>query len=64
MELLTTSEMAERWNISRRRVTSFCQEGRIPGAMLKGRTWLLPADTERPEDNRHYNKKEKPGEKR
>ena len=31
MDLLTTSEMAEKWNISRRRVTTLCQEGRIKG---------------------------------
>lgn len=41
MELLTTSEMAEKWDISRRRVTTLCSEGRIKGAILKGNTWLI-----------------------
>ena len=27
MELLTTSEMAKKWDISRRRVTTLCAEG-------------------------------------
>ena len=29
MELLTTSEMAKRWDISRRIVTTLCTDGRI-----------------------------------
>lgn len=32
MELLTTSEMAKKWDISRRRVTTLCAEGRIEGS--------------------------------
>ena len=52
MNLLTTSEMAEKWNISRRRVSTLCQEGRIKGAILKGNTWLIPEGTSKPEDPR------------
>ena len=29
MESLTTSEMAEKWDISRRRITVLCSQGRI-----------------------------------
>ena len=53
MEYSTTSEMAEKWNISRRRITTLCKEGRINGAILKGGTWLVPSNTEKPEDGRH-----------
>lgn len=52
MDYLTTSEMAEKWGISRRRVTTLCNSGRIEGAVLKGKTWLIPADTEKPDDKR------------
>ena len=41
MELLTTSEMAKKLDISRT-VTTLCAEGRIEGAILKGNTWLIP----------------------
>ena len=34
MELLSTSEIAEKWNVSRRRVTTLCIEGRIDMAVL------------------------------
>ena len=52
MEYLTTSEAAEKWNISRRRVTVYCDEGRIDGAIRKGVMWLIPADAEKPIDGR------------
>ncbi|OXS26906.1 MAG: helix-turn-helix domain-containing protein [Acetobacterium sp. MES1] len=56
MELLTTTEMAEKWNISRRRVTTLCREGRIQGAILRGNTWLIPDDVKKPEDPRRVRK--------
>lgn len=56
MEFLTTTEMAERWNLSRRRVTTLCREGRIEGAILRGNTWLIPEDTTKPEDPRRVRK--------
>ena len=56
MELLTTIEMAKKWDISRRRVTTLCAEGRIEGAILKGNTWLIPENTEKPDDPRRVRK--------
>lgn len=50
LEYLTTSEVVEVWNITRRRVSVLCKEGRMDGAVLKGKTWLIPADTVKPED--------------
>ncbi len=58
MDLLTTSEMAEKWNISRRRVTTLCSEGRIEGAILRGNTWLIPEDAKKPKDPRRVRKVE------
>jgi len=52
MELLTTSEIAEKWKVTRRRVSKLCSEGRIKGAVLKGNTWLIPVDAQKPEDPR------------
>ena len=51
MEYLTTSETAERWGITARRVQVLCKEGRIDGAVYKG-VWLIPADAKKPEDPR------------
>ena len=56
MELLTTSERAKKWDISRRRVTTLCAQGRIEGAILKGNTWLIPENAEKPDDPRRVRK--------
>lgn len=56
MEYMTTAEFAEKWNISRRRVTKLCTEERIEGAILKANTWLIPADAKKPEDPRRVRK--------
>ena len=45
-------EAAKRWNITERRVSALCKEGKIKGARKQGRVWLIPADTPKPEDGR------------
>ena len=57
MEYLTTAELAEKWGISQRRVGIYCKEGRLEGAMIKGKTWLIPVDVKKPEDPRKSKKK-------
>lgn len=52
MEYLTTTEVAEKWKITRRRVTVLCDEGRIEGAVKKGTMWLIPQNTKKPIDGR------------
>ena len=52
MEYLTVRETAEKWNISIRMVQQFCTAGRIPGAQKFGKSWAIPADTEKPADPR------------
>lgn len=52
MELLSTSEIAGKWNVSRRRVTTLCIEERIEGAVHKGNMWLVPEDAKKPTDPR------------
>lgn len=56
MEFLSTSEIAKRWNVSRRRVTTLCSEGRIEGAVHKGNMWLIPEDAKKPDDPRRVRK--------
>lgn len=56
MEFLTTSEMAEKWDIPRCRVTVLCSQGRIEGTILKGNTWLIPENAKKPDDPRRVRK--------
>lgn len=59
MEYLTTTEMAEKWNISSRRIGILCTEGRIDGVIKKGKMWLIPDDAKKPEDGRLKRKMDK-----
>ncbi len=57
MDFLTSAECAEKWNVSQRRVAIYCKEGRIEGAVLRGRMWLIPVDAEKPDDPRKKDNK-------
>ena len=50
---ITASEVAERWNISQRRVQVLCAEGRIPGVFKLSESWAIPEDAEKPKDTRY-----------
>lgn len=52
LTLLTSTEMAEIWNISARRISRLCSDGRVEGAFKKGKTWLIPKEAPKPEDPR------------
>lgn len=49
MRYLSVSETAKKWKISERSVRNYCQMGRVKGAQLKGKTWIIPEDAEKPE---------------
>jgi len=53
MEYLTTTEISHIWGISSRRIGVLCTEGRIDGAIKKGKMWLIPADAKKPFDGRY-----------
>ena len=59
MEYLTTVEMSEKWNITSRRIGVLCSEGRVAGAVKKGKTWLNPSDAVKPADRRYKTNSEK-----
>lgn len=52
MNYVTTTEMSGIWGISARRIALLCEQGRISGAVKKGKTWLIPDDAEKPADKR------------
>ena len=52
MEFLSTTQAAEKWEISSRRIQKLCSEDRIPGAIRIGNFWAIPADAEKPRDER------------
>lgn len=44
MEYLTSADCAKKWNVSQRRVAIYCKEGRIEGAVMMGRMWMIPKE--------------------
>ena len=54
MQYISTKEAAQKWSISQRRVLVLCQNNRIPELSRVGNMWLIPSNTPKPEDNRHF----------
>ena len=52
MDYLSLRQSAEKWGISIRRVQTLCMSGRITGAVKIGSYWAIPADAEKPIDQR------------
>ncbi|GHT97150.1 transposase [Spirochaetia bacterium] len=52
LDYLTVKEAGNKWNITARMVTYYCESERIPGTVKKGNLWLIPADAEKPTDGR------------
>lgn len=52
MQYLSIRRVAEKWEISKRRVQTLCTEGRISGAIRVDSYWVIPAEAEKPKDAR------------
>ena len=46
---LNVKETAEKWKISERSVRNYCSHGKIPGALIDGKSWKIPKNSERKE---------------
>ena len=51
-ETMFVRDAATQWDITERRVSELCKEGKIEGAVKQGRSWVIPADAKKPEDRR------------
>lgn len=57
MKFLTSSEIGKIWNVSERSVRNYCASGRVLGAYLDGKTWMIPETATKPTRQiRHSNK--------
>lgn len=52
---MSVKEAARLWNLSERRVSSFCKEGKIEGAFKNKHAWRIPVDAQKPLDQRVKN---------
>lgn len=57
MKYLTSIEISKIWGVSERSVRNYCASGRVIGAYLKGKTWMIPENVLKPvRQIRHTNK--------
>lgn len=49
MNYLNVHNIAAKWNVSERSVRNYCAEGKIPGAVLVGKTWKIPENAAKPD---------------
>ena len=40
----SVAQFSKRFGLSQERIRTFCREGRIPGAQLVGKQWIIPDD--------------------
>ena len=55
---ITVQEAAEKWGVTMRQVQIWCKTGRIKGASMMSRIWVLPDDAEKPVDKRRKENRE------
>ena len=58
MKYLTVAEISKKWNIAERSVRDYCCKGRVVGAILDGKTWLIPEDATKPLRQKRHTLKE------
>lgn len=59
MTYKSIKEISPIWNLSTRRITVLASTGRIPGAKLVGKTWLIPENAVKPADARYKSENSK-----
>lgn len=48
MKYMNVHTAAKKWGVSERSVRNYCAEGKIPSAVLEGKTWKLPMQAVKP----------------
>lgn len=48
IEYISVEEASKIWDLSIRSVRNYCAQGRVPGALLDGKTWKIPSNAEKP----------------
>jgi len=54
MKYLSVIEISKKWNISERSVRDYCNKGRVAGALINGKTWLIPENAIKPKRQKRH----------
>lgn len=52
MDYMDVKTAAFKWELTERRITALCRDGRIEGVKKEGGIWLIPVNVEKPKDGR------------
>ncbi|MCH5172229.1 MAG: Fic family protein [Erysipelotrichales bacterium] len=58
MNYLTSKDISMKWKLAERSVRDYCAKGRVPGALLDGKTWLIPENAIKPNRQIRHTKKQ------
>ena len=56
MAFISVKEYAQEHGLSERTVRNYCAQGKLPGAILIGKTWSIPSDQPLPQRINAHNK--------
>ncbi len=56
MDFIDAAAAAQNWGLSERSVRNYCQNGRVPGAVMDRGIWLIPANAPKPERKQRMGK--------
>ena len=59
MNYKNVREISLIWKISERSVRDYCNKGKVPGAILNGKTWMIPENAVKPKRQIRHNIKNK-----
>lgn len=59
MKYIKNHEISLLWNLSERSVRYYCTTGRIIGAYLKGKTWMIPENAVKPSRSKRHTAKKR-----
>ena len=48
MKYININEISKKWGVSERSARNYCASGRVVGAYLEGKTWMIPIDAVKP----------------
>lgn len=54
MKYVSVSDIAEKWGLAERTVRNYCNAGRVDGAILDGKTWLIPENAVKPQRKQRF----------
>ena len=50
IQYISADEMAKKWDVTEKRMIKYCKQGRVPNAIQRKDSWLIPANAKKPSE--------------